>query len=70
VVIDSAPEDAGAPGWGARSDWDGGVTVPNFLMWYGNMLGANVSAVFLDGHADSINQDFAYDPIHASKEGR
>jgi prepilin-type N-terminal cleavage/methylation domain-containing protein len=39
-------------------------------MSYGNTLGANVSAVFLDGHTDSIDQDFAYDPIHSSMAGR
>jgi prepilin-type N-terminal cleavage/methylation domain-containing protein len=45
--------------------------IPGFPeMSFGNMLGANVSALFLDGHADSIDQDFAYDPIHENREGR
>jgi hypothetical protein len=46
-------------------------SIPGFPeMSLGAKVGANVSAVFLDGHADSIDQDFAYDPIHASKEAR
>ena len=45
--------------------------IPGFPeMSFGAKVGVNVSAVFLDGHADSIDQDFAYDPIHASKEAR
>jgi prepilin-type N-terminal cleavage/methylation domain-containing protein len=45
--------------------------IPGFPeMSFGAKLGVNVSAVFLDGHAQSIDQDFAYDPIHASKQGR
>jgi prepilin-type N-terminal cleavage/methylation domain-containing protein len=42
----------------------------NSVMSLGATLGANVSAVFLDGHADSIDQNFAYDPIHSSTLGR
>jgi hypothetical protein len=42
----------------------------NPTMQRGKSLGVNASAVFLDGHADSIDQDFAYDPIHDSPEAR
>jgi prepilin-type N-terminal cleavage/methylation domain-containing protein len=36
---------------------------------FGAHVGANVSAVFFDGHADSIDQDFAYDPFHDVPRG-
>jgi prepilin-type N-terminal cleavage/methylation domain-containing protein len=42
----------------------------NPAMSFGAKLGVNVSAAFLDGHADSIDQDFAYNPIHGSREAR
>jgi hypothetical protein len=34
----------------------------NPLIQYGMMNGCNVSAVFLDGHAEGIDQDFVHDP--------
>ncbi len=33
-------------------------------MTFGAKAGTNVSAAFIDGHAESIDQDFSYDPIH------
>jgi prepilin-type N-terminal cleavage/methylation domain-containing protein len=42
----------------------------NPTMQRGSALGVNVSTAFLDGHVDSIDQDFAYDPIHDSPEAR
>jgi hypothetical protein len=39
--------------------------VPGFPeMSFGAKAGINVSAVFMDGHAEGIEQDFSYDPIH------
>jgi prepilin-type N-terminal cleavage/methylation domain-containing protein len=39
--------------------------IPGFPeMSFGAKLGVNVSAVFLDGHAHSIDQDFAFDRVH------
>ena len=37
---------------------------------FGTKRGANASAVFLDGHADSIDQDFAFDPAQGDLEAR
>jgi prepilin-type N-terminal cleavage/methylation domain-containing protein len=42
----------------------------NSVMRFGAMLGVNVSAVFLDGHAESIDQNFAFDRIHADPAAR
>jgi hypothetical protein len=40
--------------------------IPGFPeMSFGAKVGVNVSATFLDGHADLIDEDFAYDKIHA-----
>jgi prepilin-type processing-associated H-X9-DG protein len=37
--------------------------VPNFAeMTYGTTHGSNVSTVFMDGHAEGIDQDFAFNP--------
>jgi prepilin-type processing-associated H-X9-DG protein len=37
--------------------------VPNFPeMTYGTKHGSNVSTVFMDGHAEGIDQDFAFNP--------
>jgi len=45
--------------------------IPGFpQMRYGAKVGRNVSAVFIDGHAASIDQDFAHDPIHGSSEAQ
>jgi prepilin-type N-terminal cleavage/methylation domain-containing protein len=38
----------------------------NLTLFSGAIVGANVSAVFLDGHADSVDQRFAVDPIHGA----
>ncbi len=35
-------------------------------MTFGSKAGTNVSAFFIDGHTESIDQDFSYDPIHDS----
>jgi hypothetical protein len=38
--------------------------VGNPVLYVGAMAGANVSAAFVDGHAEAIDQNFAYRVIH------
>jgi hypothetical protein len=33
-------------------------------MTFGSKAGTNVSAFFIDGHTESVDQDFSYDKIH------
>ena len=42
----------------------------NSVLRFGAKLGTNVSAVFFDGHAKSIDQDFAYDYIHGAPQAQ
>jgi prepilin-type N-terminal cleavage/methylation domain-containing protein len=55
--------DAGWWGPGGPLAWRHGTAIsrgtPNGLLAPGSRMGANVSAVFLDGHAEGINDDFA-----------
>jgi hypothetical protein len=45
--------------------------VPGFPeMSFGKMRGSNVSTIFMDGHAESIDQDFAFDQSLWEPEGR
>lgn len=45
--------------------------VPGFPeMAFGAKAGSNVSAVFIDGHAESIDQDFSYDPMHSDRKAQ
>jgi prepilin-type N-terminal cleavage/methylation domain-containing protein len=36
----------------------------------GASVGANASAMFLDGHAEAVDQDLAFDPIHQRPEAK
>ena len=53
--------DAGWWGWAAPLAWRHGTAISrgNDLFPGGQKMGTNVSAVFIDGHADGVSDDFA-----------
>ena len=54
--------------------WRHGVAIshgtPNGLLAPGDRMGANVSAVFLDAHAEGVNDDFACSTFQYQREAQ